>query len=157
MDDEIFIGELARLCGVSPDTIRHYERLGVIPAAVRGPNGYRLYPRATAGRVLLIRRALAIGFSLAEIRRILGERDTGKPPCRGVRALAEEKLADLGRRIDEMTAMREELVKIVSEWDERLAATRDGEPAHLLENLKGKTNAIPRSLHPRSRGHAGRG
>jgi DNA-binding transcriptional MerR regulator len=136
MDDEIFIGELARLCGVSPDTIRHYERLGVIPAAVRGPNGYRRYPRTTADRVLLIRRAIAIGFSLVEIGRILGERDAGRPPCRGVRAMAGRKLGDLQRRIDEMTAMRDELVQIVREWDERLAATRDGEPAHLLQNLK---------------------
>lgn len=133
--DEILTGELARLCGVSADTIRHYERVGVIPAPVRGANGYRLHARETAGRVLLIRRALAIGFSLAELARILRQRDAGSPPCRGVRALAGEKLADLDRRIAEMLAMRDELGRIVEEWDVRLAATRDGEAARLLEGL----------------------
>ncbi len=158
MEDEILTGELARLCGVSPDTIRHYERLGVIPAATRGENRYRSFPRETVRRVLLIRRAIAIGFSLAEISRILAERDAGRPPCRGVRALAAEKLADLERRIEEMTAMRDELVKIVGEWDVRLAAAKGGEPAHLLEQLKGDNHETHRPRHPaRGRAHARRG
>lgn len=133
MNDEISSGELARLCGVSPDTIRHYERLGVLPAAARGANRYRCFPRETAGRVMLIRRALAIGFSLAEVGRILRQRDAGGAPCRNVRALAGEKLADLERRIEEMIAVRDELRTMIEEWDVRLAATRDGELAHLLE------------------------
>lgn len=132
--NEILSGELARLCGVSPDTIRHYERVGVLPAAVRGSNGYRLFPRESVARVQLIRRALAIGFSLEELRRILGQRDAGTPPCRSVRALAGEKLDTLDRRIAEMTATRQELVNLIAEWDARLAVTAEGEPAHLLEN-----------------------
>lgn len=135
MNDEIFSGELAKLCGVSPDTIRHYERLGVLPVAVRGENGYRRFPRESVARVRLIRRALAIGFSLAEVGRILRQRDSGVMPCRNVRALAGEKLAALEERIAEMTAMREDLVKMLEEWDARLAATRDGEPARLLEAM----------------------
>lgn len=135
MNDEIFSGELAKLCGVSPDTIRHYERLGVLPVAVRGENGYRRFPRESVARVRLIRRALAIGFSLAEVGRILRQRDSGVMPCRNVRALAGEKLAALEERIAEMTAMREDLVKMLEEWDARLAATRDGEPARLLETM----------------------
>ena len=133
MNDEILSGELARLCGVSPDTIRHYERVGVLPAAERGANGYRLFPRESVVRVQLIRRALAIGFSLEELRRILGQRDNGTPPCRTVRALAGEKLDTLDRRIAEMTAARQDLVKLIAEWDARLASTRDGDAAHLLE------------------------
>lgn len=136
MNDEILSGELARSCGVSPDTIRHYERLGLLPAAVRGANGYRRFPRESIVRVRLIRRALAIGFSLAEVARILRQRDAGMPPCRGVRALAGEKLAELEACIAEMTARREDLVRMLSEWDARLDATRDGEPAHLLEMTK---------------------
>lgn len=132
MNDEIFSGELARICGVSPDTIRHYERVGVLPPAVRGENGYRRFPRESVARVQLVRRALAIGFSLAEIARILRQRDGGAPPCRNVRALAGEKLDDLDRRIAEMTAMREELAKMLVEWDERLARTPEGDAARLL-------------------------
>ena len=113
MNDEILSGELARICGVSPDTIRHYERVGVLPAAVRGANGYRRFPRSAVARVQLIRRALAIGFSLAEVARIVRQRDGGTPPCRTVRALAGEKLETLDRRIAEMTAAREELVAML--------------------------------------------
>ena len=134
MEDEIFSGELARSCGVSPDTIRHYERLGML-AAVRGSNGYRRFPRESVARVLLIRRAVAIGFSLEEVARILRQRDAGTPPCRNVRAMAGEKLAGLDRRIAEMTALREDLVRMLEEWDARLASTPEGEPARLLEIL----------------------
>lgn len=133
MKDEILSGELAQICGVSPDTIRHYERVGVLPAAVRGANGYRRFPREAVGRVLLIRRALAIGFSLAEVGRLLRQRDGGAPPCRNVRALAGEKLDALDRRIAEMLAMREDLARMLEEWDARLALTKDGEEARLLE------------------------
>ena len=138
MTDEILSGELARLCGVSPDTIRHYERVGVLPSATRGANGYRLFPRESVGRVMLIRRALAIGFSLEELARILRQRDSGAAPCRNVRAMAGEKLADLDRRIAEMISMRDELARILEEWDARLSSTRDGEPAHLLHSLAKK-------------------
>jgi DNA-binding transcriptional MerR regulator len=137
MNDEILSGELARLCGVSADTIRHYERVGVLPGAVRGSNGYRRFPRESVARVMLIRRALAIGFSLEEMARILRQRDAGTPPCRNVRAMAEEKLAELDRRIAETMAMREELARILEEWDATLGATPVGEAALLLQSLSG--------------------
>ena len=137
--NDLLTGELARRCGVSADTIRHYERRGVIPPPERGENGYRRHRPETVDRVLLVRRALAIGFSLDEIARILRERAAGTPPCRKVRALAGEKLAELDRRIAEMTAMREELAAIVEEWDARLSVTTDGDPARLLESLKGES------------------
>lgn len=133
MKGEISSGELARICGVSPDTIRHYERVGVLPAAVRGENRYRRFPPESVARVQLIRRALAIGFSLAEIRRILRQRDGGAPPCRNVRALAGQKLEELDARIAEMTAMRDELAGMLAQWDERLARTPEGEEARLLD------------------------
>jgi len=66
MKDEILSGELARLCGVSPDTIRHYERLGILSVAARGTNGYRRFPPETVDRVMLIRRAIAIGQTRKE-------------------------------------------------------------------------------------------
>src|SRR5947209_19688112 len=109
MDDGLLIGELATLCGVSTDTIRHYESLGVIAPAERGGNGYRRFPRAAADRVRLIRRAIAIGFTLDEMARIFRRRESGSAPCREVRALAGEKLAQLARRIEEMHALRAEL------------------------------------------------
>jgi MerR family transcriptional regulator, copper efflux regulator len=135
MKDEMLSGELARICGVSADTIRHYERVGVLPSAVRGANGYRRFPAGTADRVLLVRRAVAIGFSLAELADLLRERDRGAAPCRRVRKMAGEKLAELEQRIAELTAMRDEMKALVEQWDIRLAAAHDAEPAFLLQSL----------------------
>src|SRR4051812_28459483 len=91
--DGLLAGELARLAGVSSDTLRHYERKGVLPRPLRLSNGYRKYPASSVDRVRLIRRALAVGFTLDELARFLKARDRGQAPCREVRALASEKLA----------------------------------------------------------------
>src|SRR5215212_10282197 len=149
MNEGLLPTELARMCGVSADTIRHYERKGVIPASERGPNGYRRYPPETADRVKLVRRAIAIGFSLDEIARIFRRRTAGSPPCREVRALAGEKLADLDRRIAELAALRAELAGLVAQWDVRLAATSEGEPARLLESMNEGEHHEDPHRHPR--------
>ena len=86
--------ELARLTGVSTDTLRHYERKRVLPRPTRLSNGYRRYPAEAAVRVHLIQRALQVGFSLDELARSLGERERGGVPCRRVRALVADRLAE---------------------------------------------------------------
>jgi DNA-binding transcriptional MerR regulator len=136
-------GSVARQCGVSPDTIRHYEQLGVIPPAVRGANGYRGYPEATVHRVRVVRRALTLGFTLTELARILRQRDGGRPPCRDVYALAAQKLADLDQRLVELHALRETLAGLIESWNHRLDAVGDGEPAHLLETLVSAECRVP--------------
>lgn len=85
-------GALAKAIGVSPDTIRHYERLGILPRASRTASGYRMYPASAIERVLVVRRALRIGFSLVELAEVLKTRDAGGIPCRRVYELAQEKL-----------------------------------------------------------------
>src|SRR5688572_4763465 len=89
--------EVAIAAGVSADTIRNYERHGVIPRAVRTSAGYRRYPPDTIARVALVRRALAIGFSLKELAAIFRERDRGGAPCRRVRGIVADRLS----RIDD--------------------------------------------------------
>src|ERR1700674_5649913 len=88
-------GELAKRAGVSADTLAHYERKGLLPAPKRLPNGYRAYAAEALSRVILIQRALSVGFTLAELSRILRSRDRGQPPCREVRTLAGRKLAEV--------------------------------------------------------------
>ncbi len=147
------IGALAKKAGVSPDTLRHYERNGVLPAPERSSNGYRVFPESALVRVTLIRRALSVGFTLKELSRILGERDRGGAPCRGVRALAGEKLADVERRLVELQAVREELHRLVEEWDARLSATPAEKRAGLLESLAkhpGKSIRNHKPLRPKT-------
>jgi len=140
MDDEVrtkpfTAGELARAAAVSTDTLRHYERKGVIGRPLRGANGYRQYPPATLNRVRLVRRALGIGFTLDELAAILKLRERGGTPCREVRRLAGEKLASTEERLRELTELRDELRTTLKEWDARLAKTAKGNRAGLLEAL----------------------
>ena len=126
---------MARLAGVSTDTLRHYERKGVLAKPRRNANGYRAYGPEAVERVRLVRRALAVGFTLDELARILKERETGRAPCRSVRELAAAKLAEVEERLGEMKAVRDELRATLKDWDKRLARTRAGAPARLLEAL----------------------
>jgi DNA-binding transcriptional MerR regulator len=128
-------GELARLVGISTDTLRHYERLKVLPVPRRSPGNYRLYPPEAVDRLRLIRRALAVGFSLAELARILKVRDEGGAPCRQVKRLLEEKLIRLDEQISDLAAMRNQLRATLADWENRLSQTPEGRPARLLESL----------------------
>jgi DNA-binding transcriptional MerR regulator len=132
-------GELARLAGVSSDTLRHYERKGVLPRPKRLPNGYRAYPVGASDRIRLVRRALSVGFTLDELAEFLRARDGGNPPCRRVRALAAQKLADVEMQLVELTALRDQLGQLIEEWDRLLSASVTNEKAGLLESLSTKS------------------
>lgn len=127
-------GELARISGVSADTLRHYERLGLLARPPRTRSGYRDYSAASVDRVRLVRRALGIGFSLPELAAVLKSRDGGRFPCREARNIAAAKLKELKQRIQDLIAMRRELESILDDWDRRLSRA-NGKPARLLETL----------------------
>ncbi|HKW89447.1 MAG TPA: MerR family DNA-binding protein [Candidatus Acidoferrales bacterium] len=129
----LYSGELARLAGISADTLRFYERRRLIPAAPRSAAGYCLFPPHALARVRLIRGALSIGFSAKELAAILGERDSGGAPCHRVRALAAGKLAELETRLRELRAWRGELRKTFAKRDRLLGKTPNGQRAGLLE------------------------
>jgi DNA-binding transcriptional MerR regulator len=137
-------GELAKLTGVSTDTLRHYERLGVLARPRRSDAGYRLYATEAIQRVQLVRRALSVGFSLAELVRILKVRDNGGAPCKQVRELAATKLSQIERQLEELQLMRQHLRQLLSTWDERLDQTPPGQRAGLLEMLSGPVNPPPK-------------
>ncbi len=127
-------GELARIAGVSTDTLRHYERKGLL-SAKRSPNGYREYPSDAPARLNLVRHALSVGFSLDELASFLNVRDRGGSPCHQVRALASRKLEDLEVRIKGLQQLRNDLRTMLADWDARLASTKNGGRALLLESL----------------------
>ncbi len=129
---------LAAAAGVSTDTLRHYERLGLLPGTERTPAGYRRYPPASLERVRLIQRALLIGFSLKELAGVLRQREYGVPPCRRVRALVGERVIAMDRRLLELTALRDDMRVLLRDWDDRLAATPEGQRARLLDMLAGR-------------------
>ena len=142
-------GELAQAAGVSTDTLRHYERRGVLARPRRSANGYREYPAQALARVRLVRRALTIGFTLDELARILQARDRGDAPCREVRSLAAAKLSAVETQLRELVSMRDELRATLEDWDSRLAATTtDGERAALLETLAASPSSSNKTHRP---------
>ena len=129
------IGDIARQAGVSPATVRLYERKGLLPAAVRSANGYRGFPGDTLARIKLIHCALAVGFTIHELSRILRQRDSGRAPCHDVQTLAREKLAELTRRRKELDRLCRVLKSTLRQWEAALARTPRGERAGLLDLL----------------------
>ena len=125
-------GELSRLAGVSSDTLRHYEGLGILPKPPRTNGGYRDYPASSLDRVRLIQNALKVSFSLPELATILKMRDRREAPCRRVRDIAESKIENIRKQISDLRSMRDQLERIVNA---RLARTTKGKQARLLENL----------------------
>ena len=126
-------GELALLAGVSRDTLRHYERQGLLPAPQRSANGYRRYPPQALARVRLVRAALGIGFTVEELREILSDRDHGLAPCHRVHALAVEKALALELQIAELQRLHRSLQAAIRAWSRTLKSTAPGGRAGLLE------------------------
>jgi len=137
-------GELARRAGVSPDTLRAYERRGILPEARRTANGYRMYPPEALERVELIQAGLAFGFTLAELGRFLDARRAGQPPCREVRDAAKRRLAEIEAALKELGQLRESLAKLLESWDLQIDRSAPQEALRLLETLS-RVETHPRS------------
>ena len=106
------IGKLAKRCGVGVETIRFYERKGLIEEPHRSESRYRQYPEETARRVRFIKRAKELGFTLKEIRGLLELRIRPEATCGDVRNQAEEKIADIEQRIVMLQKMKQALARL---------------------------------------------
>lgn len=102
------IGRLAKRAGVGIDTVRFYERAGLLPKPLRTASGYRLYGRDDVSRLRFIRRSKALGFSLGEISELLAL-SAGKGGRADVKAVAERRLRDLDRKLKELKTVRDTL------------------------------------------------
>jgi MerR family transcriptional regulator, copper efflux regulator len=145
------IGELAKRTGLSPDSLRHYERLGLLAPAPRSVGGARRFPAAAERQVRIIQAALRIGFTLAELSQVLTERRRGGAPCRKVYAMARAKLDALERRLCELQQLRDALNIALRNWEARLGKTAPGLPAGLLDALADEVSSLAHSPLPRRR------
>ena len=100
------IGELAKSAGVTPDTIRYYEREGLLPLADRTPSGYRDYGPEVVDDLQFIKKAQALGLKLSDVREVLEISSGGRPPCEHVRATVSARLTEVERRLKELRALR---------------------------------------------------
>lgn len=129
----MLIGELADTVGLPSQTIRFYERRGLLPEPVRGANGYRIYDESTLTRLNFIHTAQAAGLTLAEIGSIIDLRADGNVPCTHVASLIESKLADVRTRIRSLAVLEAELEEVI-ERSHRLdpADCTDADICHIL-------------------------
>jgi len=109
------IGALSRRTGVHVETIRYYERSGLLPRPMRTAAGYRTYGLADAERLYFIRRTRDLGFSLDAVRRLLGLADQKTRSCRSVHALASAHLAEIRTRLDDLHRMEKVLAAMVAD------------------------------------------
>jgi MerR family mercuric resistance operon transcriptional regulator len=107
------IGKLAKQANVNLETIRYYERQGLIPEPPRNESGYRQYSPDAVTRTLFIRRAQALGFSLKEISELLSLRVAPGTTCSDVKARVEAKIVDVEQKIADLTKIKEALLSLV--------------------------------------------
>ncbi len=110
------VGDLARATGTKVETVRYYERIGVLPEPARTGSGkYRSYTVQHLGRLSFIRRARELGFSLDQVRELLDLSDQKGRSCEAVDAIAREHLAEVVRKIRDLQALRKELDSIIGQ------------------------------------------
>jgi len=156
------IGKLAKRVGVTTQTIRYYERIGLLNDTVRSPSGYRLYSDETEKFLRFLKKAQKLGFSLQEIKAIWEIRATGKKPCGYVREHTQKKVIELTEKIQELEELRQILVDLQKEWDTQ-EFSEQKEPhcvCPLIESTKTvqrhKTGGCNHDRETESRGFHGR-
>ena len=109
------IGELARAAETKAETIRYYERIGLMPEPARTAGNYRDYSTTHVSRLTFTRRARDLGFSIEEIRALLDLADHKEQSCEAVDAIAREHLADVKRKLADLSALRRELESMIGQ------------------------------------------
>ena len=111
------IGAAARLSGVNIETIRYYEREGIVPPAARTPSGRRIYDGEDIARLRFVRRCRDLGFSISDIRTLLELSAGGETLCADVKALGERHLRDVRRKLDDLGKLERALAELVKQCD----------------------------------------
>jgi MerR family Zn(II)-responsive transcriptional regulator of zntA len=119
-DRTLRIGELAARIGVQPETIRYYERRGLLSSPHRGSGGYRVYTPDHLERVEFIKACQTLGLTLEDIRKLMELKFGGSSPCQHVRDLLLEKIQQIGEQIERLESLRRDLRDSVSECERTL-------------------------------------
>ena len=120
------IGELAKSAGVSPSKVRFYEARGLLPSAARQDNGYRSYGAADLKRLLLIRRAQSLGFTLDQISGFLALSNEERKAKKGVVEAAEAKLVEIDHLLSDLHERRGQIAEFIEELRARRLPATDG-------------------------------
>ena len=129
---DMTISQLAGAAGVNVETVRYYERRGLIKQPAKPPTGYRRYPQATLGRIRFIKRAQELGFTLGEIGQLLSIEQS---PCGQVQELAAEKRQQIQAKIHDLLRLEDVLGHLI----EQCSLNRNNAHCPIVEALSGDT------------------
>lgn len=131
------IGELAERVGVDAQTIRYYERIGLLPEPERTAAGYRSYSGEDIGRLGFIKRARSVGLSLGEIKEILALHERNESPCVYVTETIARRAEEIDRRIAELAKLKQELEHLYERAREQPPKPDADSYCHIIEQRGG--------------------
>lgn len=143
------IGEVSRLSGIGIEALRFYEKQGLLGRPARTESGYRLYDAGVLERLEFIKRAQVLGFSLAEIARIISHKHAGQSPCAEVRDIVRARLQEIDERIRQMRRYRKELASALDEWEQ--IGDLEGHVCGLIESTTVKQSLPEKRVLKRGR------
>lgn len=130
------VSELARRAGVTADTVRHYTRRGLLAPVRAAGNGYKHYNQADLARLLFIRKARLLGFSLNDVRNILEESSHEHSPCPLVREIMVQRLQENRRRLQDLERLQSRMERATAQWADLPDGVPDAETVcHLIEKI----------------------
>jgi DNA-binding transcriptional MerR regulator len=115
---QLTVSKLAEQVGTSADTVRYYERIGLLPETERSPSGYRLYGDEAVERLRFIKRAQRFGLKLEAIAELLDVRERGLCPCGHTRRMLEERVAELDEEMSSLARLRADIATMIGELPE---------------------------------------
>src|SRR5215813_13163844 len=136
--DGLTIGELAKQANVHVETLRYYERRGLMPKPHRTVSNYRVYSSENLRRLMFIKQAQGLGFSLNEIKKLLALRATPRARCADVRTYAAHKIEDIDGKIHSLARMRRTLKKLIAECSGEGPKTQ----CPILESLDSEASTV---------------
>ena len=150
------IGELSEATQLTRDTLRYYERLGLLAKTRRSPGGFRLYGRDAVAQVRFVKQAQALGLELGEIRQLAGVNGArGLAQCRQVQPVLRARLAELDTRLAELRGLRRTLRRALADCEERLASQPDA-ACPVVEELEERAARPRRTPRKTARAHGPR-
>lgn len=128
------VNQLAKLCKVPADTVRHYTRIGLLRPDRDPTNGYFQYRVSDSKRLDFIRKAKSLGYSLKEIKHILAESQKGKSPCPMVRELIARRIRENRAHLEQLMELQTRMEKALASWEKMPDGVPDGDSiCHLIE------------------------
>jgi DNA-binding transcriptional MerR regulator len=130
------VSQLSKRSGVAPHVVRYYARIGLLTPARHPDNGYQLFTRDDTARLRFVRLAQNLGYTLEEIRHILGLSQAGESPCQEVREILRQRVEENRQRLVDFIALQRRMEQALTRWEEMPdVPPSDGSVCHLIESV----------------------